>query len=281
MIRRTFLAVLMVLGIGSVAGAQATRPAASQPALDLNPALPTIFLAGDSTAQVGDPLHTAWGKEFGSYVDRSKANWVNAARGGRSSRTFIAEGLWDHLISNTKPGDFVFIQFGHNDGGAVNDASRARGSLPGLGDETQEIDNQVTHQHEIVHTYGWYMKKMVDDTKAKGAAPILVSLTVRDIWKDGKVERGNGMFGKWTEQIATEKGIPFVDLTTLAADYYDELGEAKVKPFFPADTTHTGPDAAALNAAFVLTGVKSLHMEGFVKLLTPAAAQMKAPITQP
>jgi lysophospholipase L1-like esterase len=142
-----FRPFLLLLFACSVAAAQPTRPAATQPAWNINPDLPTIFLAGDSTAQNGDPLHTGWGKTFGDYVDRTRANWVNAARGGRSSRTYVTEGLWNRLLSNLKPGDFVFIHFGHNDGGAVNHASRARGSLPGLGDETQEIDNQVTGNH--------------------------------------------------------------------------------------------------------------------------------------
>ena len=67
----------------------------------------------------------------------------------------------------------MLIQFGHNDGGAINEARIARGSLPGLGDETQEIDNQVTKQHETVRTFGWYMRKMIHETQEKGAIPIL------------------------------------------------------------------------------------------------------------
>ena len=240
---------LPLLFVCSVVAAQSTRPAATQPVWSINPDLPTIFLAGDSTAQNGDPLHTGWGKPFGDYVDHTKANWINAARGGRSSRTYVTEGLWDHLLSNLKPGDFVFIQFGHNDGGAVNDTSRARGSLPGLGDETQEIDNQVTGKHEIIHTYGWYMKKMVEETKAKGATPILISLTARNIWKEGHVERNNGKFSDLTRQIAIAESVAFIDLTNMIADRYEQMGPEAVKAFFPADSTHTGPDGAAHQCA--------------------------------
>ena len=270
----------LLLTISSVVAAQSTGPSTTQPAWVLNPALPTIFLAGDSTAQNGDPLHTGWGKAFANYVDHTKANWINAARGGRSSRTYVSEGLWDRLLGSVKPGDFVFIQFGQNDGGAINDASRARGSLPGLGDETQEIDNQVTHQHEIVHTYGWYMKKMVDETKAKGATPILISLTVRNIWKDGHVERNNGQFSQWTRQIAVAERVALIDLTNMAADRYEEMGQAAVKPFFPADFVHTSPEAAAMNAEFVLAGVKALHRQNILRLLSPASRTVN-PATQP
>src|SRR4029079_4236109 len=110
--------------------------------------------------------------------------------------TFITDGSWAGLIVDVKPGDYVLIQFGHNDGGAINEEPpgsdrplRARGSLPGLGEESKEIDNVITKKHEVVHTYGWYLRKMIADTRAKGATPIVMSLTVRNIWKDGKVER--------------------------------------------------------------------------------------------
>jgi lysophospholipase L1-like esterase len=272
-----FIALLMMC---SFAAAQPTRPATTQASWDINPDLPTIFLAGDSTAQVGDPLHTGWGKSFGDFVDRSKANWVNAARGGRSSRTYITEGIWDRVLSAMKPGDLVFIQFGHNDAGAINDNSRARGSIRGLGEETQEIDNQLTGKHEVVHTYGWYMKKMVEDAKAKGATPILLGITVRNVWKDGKVERNNGQWTEWTKQIAQDEHVAFIDLTDMIADRYDGMGPDEVKRFFPADHTHTSPDGAALNAQLVLAGVKALHRQNILKLLSPAARSVD-PATQP
>src|SRR5882757_5350172 len=94
----------------------------------LNPALPTLFIAGDSTAAKysGGPIQ-GWAEPFADYFDPAKINVVNRARGGRSSRTFITEGLWDQLLSDVKAGDTVLIQFGHNDGSPVNeDASVPR-----------------------------------------------------------------------------------------------------------------------------------------------------------
>jgi lysophospholipase L1-like esterase len=149
-----------------------------------NPALPSLFIAGDSTAADGTPEAIGWGKPLPRFFDLAKINVVNAARGGRSSRTFVAEGLWDRLLSGVKKNDYVLIQFGQNDGAEMNGERIARGSLPGLGEESQEIDNRVTKQHETVHTFGWYMRKMIHETADKGAMPILCSLTVRNIWKD-------------------------------------------------------------------------------------------------
>jgi lysophospholipase L1-like esterase len=168
--------------------------------------LPTIFIAGDSTAAKGaGERQEGWGQLFAAYFDASKVNIVNLARGGRSSRTVITEGLWDRLLAQVKAGDTVLIQFGHNDGGPINDEPppplRARGSLPGLGEETREIDNVLTKQHEVVHTFGWYMRRMIADVKAKGASPIVLSLTVRNRWNGTRIERGSGRYSLWASTL--------------------------------------------------------------------------------
>src|SRR5882762_10910731 len=173
--------------------------------------LPTLFIIGDSTVRNSGKGLQGWGDEIGSFFDQTRIKIDNRARGGRSSRTFITEGLWDQVLADLKPGDFVLVQFGHNDGGAVNDASRARGSLRGTGDETEEIDNLLTKKHEVVHTFGWYMRKFIVETKAKGATPIIFSLTVRNIWKDDKVERGSGKYGQWAAEIAQAEHVAFID----------------------------------------------------------------------
>jgi lysophospholipase L1-like esterase len=222
----------------------------------INPKVPTIFVVGDSTANNNANGGRGWGDPFIRLFDEKKVNVLNRARAGRSSRTFITQGLWDNVLSEMKRGDIVLIQFGHNDAGAINDASRARGSLPGTGEETQEIDNLLTKEHEVVHTYGWYLRKMIADTKAKGAIPIVLSLTVRNIWKDGRVERGSGKFGQWAYEVAMSQKVRFVDVTKLIADKYEELGEAKVKELFATDHTHTNPAGAELNASLILTGLK-------------------------
>jgi lysophospholipase L1-like esterase len=245
------------------------------PQTSLNPKLPTIFVVGDSTANNHANGGLGWGDPFINYFDATKVNVLNRARGGRSSRTFITEGLWAKVLLEMKKGDFVLIQFGHNDGGAINDATRARGSLPGIGEETQEIDNLLTRQHEVVHTFGWYMRKMIAEVKAKGATPIVLSLTVRNIWKDNHVERGSGRFGEWAAQIAQSEQVRFMDVTRLIADKYEELGEAKVKDLFATDHTHTSPAGAELNASLVVAGLKMLKGQPLNRYLS---AKGKAPL---
>ncbi|HXN35341.1 MAG TPA: rhamnogalacturonan acetylesterase [Opitutaceae bacterium] len=233
------------------------------PPAPANPKLPAIWVAGDSTAARGaGDAQQGWGVLLADYFDPAKMNVVNCARGGRSSRTFITEGLWGQLVAGIRPGDIVLIQFGINDAGALNDEPppplRARGSIPGLGDETKEIDNVITKRHEVVHTYGWYMRKMVADVKDKGAKPVVLSTTVRNIWKDGRIERGAGRYGAWAAQVAKEADVPFIDVANLVADQLEPMGQDKVKALYPRDHTHFNAAGADLHAAAVLAGLKGL-----------------------
>lgn len=239
--------------------------------------VPTLFIAGDSTAANGIPNAIGWGRMFGDYFDKTKIKVENSAIGGRSSRTFVSEGRWDRLIAEVKEGDFVIIQFGHNDGGPIS-SRPARGSLLGLGEATREIDN-AAGQHEIVHTFGWYIRKMIGDTRSKGALPILVSLTVRNFWNDGYVERGSGRYGKWTREIAEAEKVAFVDLTTIIADRYDPMGQVAVNAFFPRDHVHTSNDGARLNARLVVSGLKGLREQSIIRGLS--AAGRSVPTAEP
>jgi lysophospholipase L1-like esterase len=227
-----------------------------------NPKLPTLFLVGDSTVRNGHADGAngqwGWGEPLVDYFDPSKINVVNRAIGGRSSRTYITEGHWDDTLALMKSGDIVLFQFGHNDSGPLDDTARARGTLRGVGAETQEIENPILHKHETVHTYGWYMRKYVDDTVAKGAIPVICSPIPRKIWQDGKVVRNSDNYGGWARQVADEKHVAFIDLDEIIARRYDALGEAKVEPLFADPHTHTSRAGAELNAEAVVAGLKAL-----------------------
>ncbi len=238
---------------------QSHLPAMRAPA---NPKLPTLFIIGDSTVRNGQGDgkngQWGWGDVIGRYFDSAKINVVNWALGGRSSRTFLTEGHWDNVLAALKPGDFVMMQFGHNDGGPLNDTSRARGSIKGSGNESQEIDNLLTKKHETVHTYGWYMRKYVTDTESKGATPIVCSMIPRKIWKDGKIVRNSGDYAGWAADVARSEGVAFIDLNELIAQHYDEMGPEKVNPLFGDEHTHTTRAGAELNAECVIEGLKKL-----------------------
>ncbi len=283
--------LLLLCGLALPLPAQPAQPAVQTvapppppppaPPVVLDPKLPTIFVASDSTAARGsDTGIQGWGVPFADYFDPAKMNVFNGARGGRSSRTFITDGSWEQIISRVKTGDFVLIQFGHNDGGAINDEPppplRARGSLPGIGEETKEIDNVLTKKHEVVHTYGWYMRSMVAEVRAKGATPILLTVTVRNNWKDGKIERGLGQYVPWTKEIAQAGNVALVDLTNIAADEYERIGQAETAKLYQPDRTHSNKDGADLNAAKVVSGLKALRGVQFAQYLSPKGAAVPA-----
>ncbi|MCM3903556.1 MAG: rhamnogalacturonan acetylesterase [Pyrinomonadaceae bacterium] len=247
------LAMLIAVIVSHQAGPLGTTARAQQQPL------PTVFIIGDSTVKTPTDGQQGWGDPIADLFDQARIRVENRARGGRSSRTFQTEGLWDQILAELKPGDFVLMQFGHNDGGAINDTSRARGSIRGTGEETVEIDNLITKKHEVVHTYGWYMRKFVSDTKAKGATAIVLSLIPRNIWKDGKVVRAGDTYGGWAAEVAKSQGAFFIDLNEIAARQYEAIGQEKVtKEYFPTDHTHTNPSGARLNAESVASGLREL-----------------------
>jgi len=220
----------------------------------LNPALPTVFVVGDSTAR--NQADLGWGDHLAHYFDTARINVANRAVAGRSSRTYMHEGRWDKVLAEMKAGDFVLIQLGHNDGGGP------RASLKGLGEETSDItwpDGKV----ETVHTYGWYLRKYIADTRAKHATPILLTLTVRNIWTagaDGKqhIERDMG-YDASLRQLASDQHVLLADMGKIEADRLEVLGPEKTAPFFPKDHTHTSAEAAEQNADSVVRALCSVQ----------------------
>lgn len=245
-----------------------------------NPALPTIFLVGDSTVRngKGDGAHGqwGWGEPLAALFDPAPINVVNRAIGGRSSRTYITEGHWTDTLALIKPGDVVLVQIGHNDGGIPDEPTRARASLPGTGDGTLEIDNPILKRHETVHTFGWYMTKYVNDTRSKGAIPIICSLVPRKTWKDGKVVRNNDNYAGWARQVAERENVPFLDLNNLIADRYDTFGEATVEPLFADPHTHTSLAGAQLNAEIVVSALKGLPSDPVAEDFSAAGKAIQA-----
>lgn len=223
---------------------------------------PVFYIIGDSTVKNGDGTGKGglwgWGNFIADYFDTTKIKIENDAIGGRSSRTFITEGRWDKVLANLEKGDYVIMQFGHNDSGPLDDTARARGTIKGIGQESKEVYNPIMKKQEVVYTYGYYLRKYIRDAKAKGATVIVCSPIPRNDWKDGKVTRSAESYAGWAQQVAKEEGAYFIDLNNLVAAKYEELGADAVKPFFPGDHTHTNIDGAKLNAQIVMNALKEI-----------------------
>jgi len=243
-------------------------------------------VAGDSTASEYKPNpknQQGWGAVLQPLFDEEKLTVVDVARGGRSSRTFITEGHWDRMLTEVRAGDFVIIQFGHNDSGAVNQEPpgstkplRARGTIPGIGNESEEIDNVITGQHETVYSFGWYLRKMIADTRAKGATPILFTLTKTNSWKEGRIPCTTDSYRLWTWQTARNEKVAFVDLTRLIADRFQREGADAVKAQFIDDTVHTNITGAEANAKDAVAGLRAIKGLPFGSKLSNSGRAIRA-----
>ncbi len=234
---------------------------------------PVIYLIGDSTVKTGagkgENDMWGWGSFLHESFDTTRIRIENHAIGGRSSRTFLTEGRWEKIVPALKKGDYVIMQFGHNDDWALNDTLRARGTIKGIGEEQEEIDNLLTKKHEVVHTFGWYMRKYVTEARQRGAIPVICSPVPRNDFDEKGVKRRSPYYPLWAEQIAEQEGAFFIDLHERSARVYDALGTREVKKryFTPKDNVHTNEAGARLNAAKVEEGIRDLRKCNLKKYL--------------
>ncbi len=272
--------LLVCLTAGSLRAQEDERPVVDDSAVAAEKAasnkLPTLFVVGDSTLKSNAPMR-GWAQEIGAFFDPAKINIVNRAIGGRSSRTFRNEGRWDAVLKELKPGDFVLVQFGHNDAGKFDDPrAKGRPSLHGGGEETQEV-TKPDGTTETVHTFGWYMRQYGTEAKAKGAKVFFCSMIPHKNWAGAKINRGerDGLV-KWTEEAAKASGAGYIDLNEMVALEYEKLGPEKVEPLFADKGTHTTPAGAELNAQFVVAGLRGLPGAPFDRYLSPKGRNVKA-----
>lgn len=262
-----FAIVLGLLGSAPYALAQDTNAA------------PTIFVCGDSTANnhgtgKNGELLAGWGTTIAAFFDPTKVTIANVAHAGRSSRTYY-DGDWPKVLAQIKPGDFVLLVFGINDGSTP----------PGLSDDT------VVRNDRPVHTYGWYMSKMATDAQAKSARVFLLTVTTRNIWtnpkakfadatpigtlaadydsKQDRIERGtgDGRFTEWTKEVGRKLRLPVLDLTNLCADKYEAMGREQVNKLY-SDHNHTYIPGAELIAETIVSGLKAFDRSPFIPLLS-------------
>ncbi len=242
---------------------------------------PVVFITGDSTVKNADKDEDGmwgWGAVANTVFDESKIDIVNAAMAGRSCRSYLNEGRWDRVYNSLKPGDFVLIQFGHNDISPI-DKPKYRGAIATASDtchvyrmqaakedlsKQNVIDqklksNTQAGSYEVVFSFGWYLKKFIQDVREKGATPILVSLTPRNEWTNGKIERRNDTYGKWYREVAEATGVEFVDLHNITADFLDKKCGKKEKAmkYFNHDHTHTSLLGAKTNAQSIAQGLRA------------------------
>lgn len=227
----------------------------------INEKSPVAFLIGDSTVKCGagngEDNKWGWGSYLQNYFDTTRISIENCALGGRSSRTYFTEGLWNRVLPAIKPGDYVLIDFGHNDGGPMN-TGRARASLPGTGDDSKKVVMEKDGSTEEVYSFGHYIRMYIRQAKAKGAKVIVMSHTPGNRWTDNRMNRCDKTYGKWSKEVAEQEGVSFIDLNDLTAKKFEAMGKEKTAAYY-ADSVHNTQEGAVLNAESVVEGIRSLQ----------------------
>ena len=213
----------------------------------------TIWLVGDSTIAENLTIkypETGWGMAFQNYFDAQKVNIENRARNGRSTRTFLAEGSWLPIQQSLKAGDYVFIQFGHND--------------EGKGERYK--DRSTTPDEFKVN-----LIKYLEETKAKKAIPILITPVSRRYFdKEGNIKQTHLPYSDVVRELAKSERVILIDLDEMSRKLYQQYGAenskllfldmaANVHPNYPAgvtDGTHFNEYGARLIAELVLNSLK-------------------------
>ena len=203
----------------------------------------TIHLMGDSTMAEKDlpkaGAERGWGMMFQNFLDGG-VSVVNYAQNGRSTKSFIDLGLWDKVSEAVQPGDWVFIQFGHN-------------------------DSKVTDSTRYAAPWGAYqdnLRLFVDGVRAKGGTPVLLTPVARRWFKDGKLDRGcHGDYPAAMKAVAEEKGVTLLDITTSTLDWLDSIGDEASRQYFMIstgkdDNTHTVASGARKVTEFVCKAIQ-------------------------
>lgn len=229
--------------------------------LDMQPI--TIWLCGDSTMSVKETKaypETGWGMPFAYFWD-SSVTIKNLAKNGRSTKTFLSEKLWQQFCDGAKAGDYVFIQFGHND---ESKDKKERYSTP--------------------DTFKMNLVKMIDDARARKVNIILLTPVSRRKFDDvGNALQTHEAYSSYVREIANQKQVNLIDLDEISRQLYQDLGKDNSKllflqlkpgehPNYPDgkdDNTHFNELGARKIAEIVLQEIRKTNSDLTKKIITP------------
>lgn len=249
--RRWMMAVFIVLTLLNQRGAMASPVLKEEVSASGLPNI-VIHMIGDSTMADKPPAaepERGWGQMMPPFL-KNEAQICNHAKNGRSTKSFIEEGLWTQVLDHLKKGDWVIIQFGHND--EKNE------------DPRRYTDPQTAYKKNL--------KKFVKETRAKGAHPILCTSIVRRIFKDEVLENTHGAYPEVVRKTSKALNVPLIDLESDTRKLVTELGPTKSADLYlyrdeKQDNTHLNHSGATRVAEMAIARIKALRL--------PLAAYLK------
>jgi lysophospholipase L1-like esterase len=222
----------------------------------------TIWLIGDSTMSIKETKaypETGWGMPFAFFWD-STVKVDNRAMNGRSTRTFMEEKRWDPVVHDLQEGDYVLIQFGHND------------EVPSKKSYVPEKDFKAN------------LEKYIADTRSKKANPVLITPVARRKFDStGHIQETHAVYAQIVRDVARENNVPLIDLSAISKSLYQKLGPEDSKylfnylvpyehPNYPEgkqDDTHFSELGARKIAEIVLQEIKNLKLELADRIVKP------------
>ncbi|GAB2969181.1 rhamnogalacturonan acetylesterase [Hymenobacter coalescens] len=232
----------------------------------------TIYLIGDSTiAQKVRPVfpETGWGMPLATFFDTTVVV-DNRAQNGRSTRTFLAENRWQPIVDALRPGDYVLIQFGHND-------------------ESEAHPDRYTSPED----YRRNLVKFVTETRARKATPVLITPVTRRKFKDGRQQETHVAYSAATMEAARAQKTPLIDLDRLSRELLQQFGEENSKllflqlqpgdhpnyPYGKNDNTHFSELGARKMAQLVVSQIVAQRLPGLADHLAQPTAKNAVPPT--
>lgn len=223
----------------------------------------TVFLCGDSTLAdklPTDKPETGWGMVLPTYLNTEVVQVQNHAVNGRSTKSFLTEGRWQKVMAQVKKGDWVLIQFGHND--------------QKISDSTRSAPAQTLYRQNLV--------RFVNETRAKGGNPLLITPVMRRKFDEkGTFVDQHGEYPQVVKDVARELKVPLVDLHAKSQAVIEKHGDEGSKVLFMhygpgiyakfpkgiEDNTHFSAYGAAVMASLVVQGIMELpiDLKSFVK----------------
>jgi len=230
----------------------------------------TIYLAGDSTMAEKTPdkrPETGWGEMLQRYFDQAEVRVENHAKNGRSTRSFIDEKLWQEIVDKLKAGDYVFIQFGHND------------------------EKEGTDRYASPDDYGLNLTRFVTEVRAKQANPVLFTPVMRRRFDEhGRFVDTHGLYPEVVRKVAIKLNVPLVDMHRKSEQVLRECGpeesrklflqlKANENPNYPKgieDNTHFNPHGAEVMASLAVDGLREAKVSLTKFLRKPAMTSTKS-----
>jgi lysophospholipase L1-like esterase len=221
----------------------------------------TIYLVGDSTCADKSPdafPEMGWGTPFKTFFNEN-LKIENRAKNGRSTKSFIQEGRWGEILETLKKGDYVFIQFGHND----------------------EVQTKKTATKP--NEFQGYLRQYVNETRKKGANPVLLTPVSRRSFENGKLKDTHAQYAQLLRDVAVEMDVPMIDMTEKSMKLLNDWGVANSQllfhhlkpgehPNYPngrEDNTHFNELGARKMAQLVLDGIEELNLDILENVVDP------------